>query len=43
MVHPKTRLMNHKTGGCSTEHPYNLLAIRLFELLNSYIKEEKFK
>ena len=36
MVHPKTRLMNDKTGGCSREHPYNLLAIKLLELLNSY-------
>ncbi len=36
MVHPKTRLISHKTGGCSTEHPYNLIVIRLLESLNSY-------
>lgn len=36
MVHPNARLMNHKTGGCSVEHPYNLLAIKLLESLNSY-------
>ena len=35
MVHPKTRLMNPKIGGCSTEHPYNLLVIMLFESLKS--------
>ncbi len=35
MVHPKTGLMNHKTGGCSVEHPYSSLAIKLLKPLNS--------
>ena len=37
MVHLKTRLISHKTGGCSVEHPYNLIIIRLLKSLNSYI------
>lgn len=36
MVHPKTWLINHKTGGCFGEHPYNLLVIKMLESLNSY-------
>ena len=39
MVHPKTELMDHKGGGCSGEHPYNLIVIMLLEPLNSYERE----
>ena len=38
MVHPKTGLMNNKTGGCSGEHPYNLLVITMLKSTNSYIR-----
>ena len=36
MVHPKTRLISLKPGGCSMEHPYNLVGIKLLELLNRH-------
>ena len=38
MVHPKTRLINHKPADAPGEHPYKLIAIRLLESLNSYVK-----
>ena len=33
MVHPKTELMGHNGGGCSGEHPYNPLVIKLLSCL----------